>query len=113
MPDRQSAARLFRHARREAVIVLVVWALALAWTVSYCYLRGYQHEEDSWVVRAGLAQPRTADNFHQVAGLPDWVVFGILLPWLGCVAFTVFFCQFLMTDDELGAEADEGGGHGH
>src|SRR5262245_1120813 len=113
MSDRESAARLYRHAWREAVVVFVVWGLALAWTVGYCYLRGYQHDEQSWVVRTGLAQPAAPGDFRQVAGLREWVFYGILLPWLACTAFTVAFCLFVMKDDELGHEAEEGGGHGH
>jgi hypothetical protein len=113
MTDRHAAARTFRHARREAVFVLIVWALALVWTVGYCYLRGYQHAPDSWVVRAGLAAERTPDNFRTVAGLPDWVAVGIVLPWLICTAITIAFCLFFMTDDDLGTEAEEGAAHGH
>jgi hypothetical protein len=113
MSDRESATRLFRHARREAIVVIIVWALALTWTVGYCYLRGYQHDETSWVVQQGLAQPHTPDDFRQIAGLPEWVFFGILLPWLACTAFTIGFCLFGMTDDDLGREAEEGGRHGH
>jgi hypothetical protein len=113
MSDPASAARLFRHARREALVVIVVWALALFWTVGYCYLYGYQHEADSWVVKAGLAPPPDARTFQPILGLPRWVVYGIVLPWLACTAFTVLFSLFGMTDDDLGASAPEGGGHGH
>jgi hypothetical protein len=113
MSDRESAARLFRHARREAAVVLIVWALALVWSVGYCYVRGYQHSADSWVVQAGLASPVDSQAFHMIAGLPDWVIVGILLPWLVCTALTIGFCLFFMKDDDLGVEAEEGAGHGH
>jgi hypothetical protein len=113
MADREASARLYRNARREAIIVMIVWTLALLWTVGYCYLRGYQHPENSWLVQSGLAADRTQDNFHEYAGLPDWVLFGIICPWLVCTAFTIFFCLFLMKDDDLGAEAEEGAGHEH
>jgi hypothetical protein len=106
------AARLFQHARREALIVLAVWAVALAWTVGWCYLRGYEHAAESWPVRAGLAEVRTAADVRLTAGFPDWVFYGIVLPWFACTAFTVGFCLFVMTDDDLGTEAGEGGGHG-
>lgn len=111
--ERVGFTRLFHRARREAIIVLLVWAAAMTWTVGYCYLRGYEHDADSWLVRSGLAIPRTPDNFTEIAGLPDWVAFGILLPWLICTAFTAFFCVAIMTDDELGGEAEEGGARGH
>jgi hypothetical protein len=110
MPD--PAARLYRNAVREARIVLSVWALALAWTVGWCYLRGYEHAPDSWAVQAGLALPRTAENFRQIAGLPDWVLFGIVLPWVACSLFTALFGVAIMRDDDLGREAGEGADHG-
>src|SRR5207249_8942518 len=106
------ARKLFRHARREAWIVLGVWAVSLVWAVGYCYLYGYQHSADSCVVQWGLVSPRTPADFAMIAGMPDWVFFGILVPWLLCTAFTFGFC-FYMKDDDLGGEAEEGHGHGH
>ncbi len=121
--QRQAADRLFRHARREMFLVLFVTALALLWTVGYCYLFGYQHDSESWVVEAGWVSPRSPDDFQQIAGIPDWVFVGILLPWLVCTAFSIGVCLGLK-DDDLGAEAGEpgasgvaqpatGGPHGH
>lgn len=111
MPD-TNPSRLLENARREAILVLVTTAVALVWTVGYCYLRGYEHPPDSWLVQAGLATPRTPDNFQHLWGLPDWILIGILLPWLLCSAFTIGFCLG-MKDDDLGAEAEEGAGHGN
>lgn len=106
MPD----SNLFRHARREAVVVLLVWAAALLWTVGYCYLRGYSsYPPESWAAQQRLATPRTAEDFRQIAGLPDWVFVGVLLPWGACTLATVVFALFYMRDDDLGQE----GGHGH
>ncbi len=101
MQEREGEVRLLRHARREAVIVLAVWALALVWAVGCCYLRGYRHDENSVVVRWKLTEPRTADDLKLIAGFPDWVFVGIVVPWLLCTAFTLGFC-FFMTDDDLG-----------
>jgi hypothetical protein len=104
---------LFHHARREALTVLLVWAVALMWTVGCCYLKGYAHTPDSWVVRAGLAEPWQPDQLRQFLGLPDWVLWGIVVPWLTCVAVTVFYGLFGMADDDLGGDAAEEGGRGH
>jgi hypothetical protein len=112
MSDPKAARQLFRNARREALLVLVIWTLALLWTVGYCYLYGYQHDSESWVVQSGLVEPRTAENFQHFGGIPDWVVIGILLPWLICSAFTAGFCLG-MKDDDLGAEAEEETNRGH
>jgi hypothetical protein len=112
MHDQQAAARLFRNARREAILVVIVWVVSLVWTVGYCYLHGYQHDPESWVVQSGWASQRTKDNFQYLWGLPDWVFIGILVPWLICSAFTIGFCLG-MKDDELGVEVEEGQPHGH
>lgn len=111
MQDPQAANRLFRNARREMILVLAVTVLALLWTVGYCFLFGYQHDETSWLVERGWASPRSAENFQQISGLPDWVFVGILLPWLLCTVFTIGVCLGLK-DDDLGTEAEEGT-HGH
>jgi hypothetical protein len=111
MTDREPQARLIRHARREAAVVLVVWAAALSWAVGYCYLHGYKHDATSWVVRWGLAEVRTAEDLRLIAGFPDWVFAGIVVPWLLCTTFTIAFC-FFMTDDDLGP-AKEGAADGH
>jgi hypothetical protein len=112
MPDHDPADRLYHNARREAVLVLIIWALALTWTVGYCYLHGYRHAADSWVVRAGLAEPEV--DAALVAGMPAWVFHGIVVPWLVCLGLTFLFGQY-MADDDLGAEAEgeEAGHAGH
>ena len=103
MSDRRAAARLYRNARREGLVVAVVWALALVWTVGYCYLNGYQTEPP----------PPVRAEVKQVLGFPHWIFFGIMVPWVLCTAFTIWFGLFGMSDDELGADRDEGEGHGH
>lgn len=108
----RDGARLFGNARREGIQALAVTLLALAWSVGYCYLHGYEHSPDEWVVRAGLARIRDAASMYSFAGIPDWVFIGILLPWVLCTAFTMGFCLG-MKDDELGQEAPEEAGHGH
>jgi len=113
MADPAAASRLLHHARREARFTLLVWALAFVWVVGYCYLFGYQHAADSWPVQAGLVPPTAPADFRQIAGLPEWVCFGIIAPWLLCTFITLAFALFAMTEDELGAEAAEGPVDGH
>lgn len=113
MPDHDASARLARNTRREARVVLLIWALALTWAVGYCYLRGYEHNPDCWLIQSGLAVQRTSENFDLFLGMPDWIWMGIVLPWLLCSAFTAGFCLG-MTDDDLGGEANERThAHGH
>jgi hypothetical protein len=113
MSDRKAAARLFRNACREAKLLIMVWAVALVWTVGYCYLHGYRHPPDSLVVQSGLTTSRSADDFRTVLGFPDWVFVGIIVPWGACTTFTVVFSLFILRDDDLGAESEERRGDGH
>lgn len=108
----EPAIRTYRNARREMRFVVVLWFLAFSWTLGYCYLRGYQHPPDAWVVTSGLATPRTKENLKLVMGLPDWVAYGILAPWLTCSVITVWFGLYGMRDDDLGIDQEEGGAHG-
>jgi hypothetical protein len=115
MFDPEAAHRLFRNARREALVVAVVWAIMLVWTVGYCYLFGYQHDEKSLAVQLGLTQPNLQRTPDIVLGFPDWIFFGIIVPWVISTIFTIWFGIKGMADDDLGVEAaDEAEGHhGH
>lgn len=137
MSDQDRAAALLHNARREARTVMIVWAVALVWVVGYCYTRGYEHVPDvqrpdlideeprpegekfyrnpaeGFLVRVGLARPRTGDNFSSILGMPDWVFFGILVPWIACSLFTVWFALYGIRDDDLGREAEGGPTDGH
>jgi hypothetical protein len=101
MSDPESARRLLCNARREAVFTLLVWAVALVWSVGYCAAFGYVVDEPP-------------AEFRMIAGMPDWVFLGIFTPWVLCFFTTIVFCLVGMRDDDLGAEAQEqGAGHGH
>lgn len=99
--------RLLHNARREARLVLSIWAVFLVWVVGFSYLRGYQHPPDSLLVRLHLAGPRSAENFTMIGGLPDWVFWGIGLPWLLATALTLVCGLKILRDDDLGAEPEE------
>ena len=76
----------FLTARREAIIIFLVWVVGFLWSVPYCYLAGYG---------APAAPP------HMLWGIPSWVVWGIAVPWLLADAFTVWMCVAYMTDDDV------------
>lgn len=85
---------LLANSRREAIIVLVVWAAALVWTLAASYLLG----------------PRTpGEPIRAFLGIPLWVWVGILLPWAISTLVTIWFCLFGIADDDLGPERKEGG----
>lgn len=83
----------FLNSRREAVIIFCVWLAALLWAVPYCYLNGY-----------GTVAP---GELKTTWGIPTWLFWGILAPWIVADVVTTWFCFFYMKDDDLG-EAHEG-----
>ena len=89
--------RLLRHARREGLVALAVWAVALGWTTGYCYVAGYD--------RGGNPPPL-------LLGMPAWVFWGVVLPWGLSLVFSVWFCFFYMADDDLGQDREEEPRHG-
>lgn len=116
MRDPEADRRLYHNARREGWIVTIAWVVTLLWTVGVCYVMGYQHKPESLVVQLGLAE---AGPPHPgiILGFPDWVFWGIILPWLLASLFTVWFGLAGIVPDELGRDASdntgEGSGHGH
>lgn len=90
MPNRSNAPTsedpLLRSARREAIVSLTLAALALAYTVGYAALFGYRRSEES---------------LSFVMGIPDWVFWGIVIPWLACLAASWWFSFWFVEDDIL------------
>lgn len=73
----------FRRARREALHILIAWAVCLIWTIGYCAISAYRPGDVSLVW-----------------GMPAWVVFGIVLPWLIATIYSLWFALFHMKDRE-------------
>jgi len=83
---------LFVHARREAIVILVVWVICLAWTTAVYW---------TW----GLG--RSPEEVEMYWGIPDWVFVGVVAPWVVVDIFSIWYCLVFMCDDELG-HANEG-----
>jgi hypothetical protein len=83
--------RVVKAARREAVLALGIWLVAMLYSVTYCYQRGYG---------------RAVESLSFVLWFPDWVFWGIVLPWLVCVIASVVFALRIMGDESLGDEVD-------
>jgi hypothetical protein len=84
--------RLLRNARREGLVIMAAWAVALLWSVGVSWLWGYG---------------RDARDIGLVLGMPDWVFWGIALPWAVGLVFSVWFCFRYMADDDLGQDPEE------
>ncbi len=78
---------LVRRSRRESALALATWLAAMLYTVSYCYLHGYG---------------RSVEDLTFVLWFPDWVFWGIVVPWGVCVLFSCVFAFGIMGDEPLG-----------
>lgn len=81
-----------KRAAREALWVFAMWVAALCYTVPYCYFHGFN---------------RSLESLRFVWGFPDWVFWGIVVPWSVCIAVSFWFGATFITDDDLGEELPE------
>lgn len=79
---------IFVTGLREAKWILFMWLCCFIWTMSYCINNGYQTEVDP-------------ANFPTVFGIPEWVAWGIGLPWIIANVVTIAFCFGYMQDGDL------------
>lgn len=96
----------YRNSLREAVVVLALWLVCFTWAVGYCYLSGYaEHPRVPGDVSS--LTPDLSRHDRTVAslttpggwGVPDWALWGILVPWGLCIAVTFLLCLSWMRDD--------------
>ena len=87
-----SGNRLLASARREAVVTATVWLAALVYTVGYCVRHGYG---------------RAADSVTYWYGFPDWIFWGIVVPWLLATLVTAWFTFSYVEDHVLGDDDTE------
>jgi len=89
------SAEILKSSRRDARFVAGMWATCCLYTVGYCGLFAYQ--------------PGSAPDL--LFGIPSWVVWGILAPWMFATAVTCWYALGAMKDEDLGedhAAPDEG-----
>jgi len=92
--DRPPDDPVFLHSRREALVIVALWAACLVWPVPYCYLNGY-------------TAPATPEELPIVWGMPAWVFYGIALPWAVAGVASIVMCLWFIQDDDLGQADDE------
>jgi hypothetical protein len=83
---------VLRSSRREALVALVIWLSAMAYTVGFSLWQGYGH------------QPGEMPSL--VLGIPAWLVWGVIAPWLVCIVVSCWFAYGWMSDEPLGANED-------
>ena len=86
-----------RHARREGVLIFTIWLTAAAVCCMVSYHLGYSTPE---------RQLGPAD-LKSIIGIPAWVFWGYLVPWLVCGVLTILVAGFVMADDDLGDDHAE------
>ncbi len=84
------------HARKEALVAFLAWVAAGVYTIGYCTIAGYDLD---------------GARLTTIWGVPSWVVWGILAPWIAAICFSVWFSLWFIKDEDLGSapedEADE------
>ena len=81
-----------RTARREARLVVGIWLVAMIYSLSTCYLLGYN---------------RPADELKLVWGFPHWIFWGVVAPWVLCAGIGWWFGARFVNDSYLGDELPE------
>ena len=77
---------LLKSARREAIGALAIWLVLTIYSVGYCCTYGYGRD------------PKTLTF---VLGFPDWVFWGMIVPWAACTATSGWFAFGFMKDEDL------------
>jgi hypothetical protein len=81
---------VYRHSRREALWILVIWAFFAAWVLGITAWLGYGTEQDT--------------PLKTVFGFPSWVFWGIAMPWMAANVVIILFASGYMKDDPLSDE---------
>lgn len=108
---------VYLNCLREARFILGVWCCCFCYTVTFCYLYGYLDHEplpaSTGPPVAELVGPLESLNrdpetltFPLGLGIPDWVFYGIALPWVICIAISFWYGLVLFAEDDLGAQAE-------
>jgi hypothetical protein len=80
-----------RSGRREAYWTLGLCLVAIVYSVTFCTLWGYR---------------RPIESLSFVLWFPDWVFWGIVVPWIVCAAISIYFALYVMEDDPLTSSDD-------
>lgn len=80
-----------RSGRREAYWSLSLWLAAAIYSVTYCTLWGYG---------------RSVESLTFVLWFPDWVFWGIVVPWIACTVVSIYFALRVIEDDPLSSADD-------
>ncbi|MBN1380019.1 MAG: DUF997 family protein [Gammaproteobacteria bacterium] len=86
-PNHSCDDPVFLRTKREAFYILVAWTVGMIWTVGYCFVTGYNVP---------------SEKIKATMGIPNWVFFGVLVPWIIITIFSIWFSLFYIADDDSG-----------
>ena len=85
---------VFLNSRREAVVIFGLWFLCFIWAVPVSYVMCYGQE-----VIPG--------NVPTIFGMPTWILWGIVCPWLVADVVTTWLCFRYIRNDDMGVSPEE------
>jgi hypothetical protein len=94
---------ILQTSRREALLTVGLWAMTMLYTVVYCYTHGYSRGTDGYDRKLDTS----LEGMTFVFGWPDWVFWGIVLPWGVCTIVSAIFAFVFMRDAPLAAEGGD------
>lgn len=80
----------YLHSLRELVILLLIFGLAICWSIFVSFWLGYKNNEDAEAIT----------QVSLILGIPAWVFWGILVPWLVIDVLAIIFCFGYMKADK-------------
>jgi uncharacterized membrane protein YhdT len=86
-PPGEDLAGSFRQSRKEFRFMILTWVAFAAWTLTYNHFNAKGIEGEAVEI---------------VLGMPKWIIFGILVPWVIALTLTVWFALCFMKDTDLG-----------
>jgi len=87
-PDAPQYDPVYLHSLREMLVILLLFSVACVWALCVSFSYGYQAGPDGSV--------------PTILGMPSWVFYSVLLPWLVIDVVACWFCFFYMKNDDLG-----------
>ena len=82
----------YRSSRREAIVAGIITVVTCIWVVGTCAALSY-------------GQP-----VHSIGGIPNWVVWGIFVPWVACLVTNIWYSLIYIRDDDEPQEPPSAGG---
>lgn len=70
---------------KEVKYLLLAWLFFASWVLIYCGFEAYGQDHEDVKITFGM---------------PSWVFWGIALPWICSIIYTIYFSLFVMKDNE-------------